>query len=311
MSCARLTALLVATVACAGLVVTTADAHPASGIVVGEDGQVYFADTGHGIWRIDRQGRLSSLGEPAFHFLAIDRRDRFTQRDFDPLARDDVVVLGRRPTLLVGSSYPVTVGSDGAFYYPTVRSPGRVRIMRMLPGEPAARFADLPAIKETNADGKEFDAEWVRGLAAGPNGSLYYSELKAVRRISDNGTVTTVAEDVRVAECEHPPAATEVRLEPGLYGLDVAPDGTVFVAATVCSAVVRITPRGETSVVLRATDRWTPHGVAVFGEDLYVLEYDLVPTERREDWFPRVRKLTADGTVSIVAEVDQKKRDGK
>ncbi len=279
-------------------------AHPASGIVVGDDGQVYFMDSGHGVRRIDRQGVMTSLGGKAFHFLTIDRRGRFRQEDFSRLAAEDVIVHGTRPTLLLGSSYPVTVGSDGAFYYPEVMAKGRVRIMRLATGELAKPFAELPVAKEIGFDGKEIEAEWVWGLAAGPKGSLYYTEKQAVRRIGADGTVSLVAGSITVPDCERPPAADEERLGPGLYGLDVAADGTVYVAASTCSAVLKITPAGEVSVAIRATDRWSPQGVAVAGDSLYVLEYDYIKAERREDWLPRVRKVSADGTISVLGRVE-------
>ena len=41
------------------LVVTNSLAHPGSGIVVDRQGQVYFVDTGQGVWKLDTQGRLT------------------------------------------------------------------------------------------------------------------------------------------------------------------------------------------------------------------------------------------------------------
>ncbi|MEX2112982.1 MAG: hypothetical protein WD845_07335 [Pirellulales bacterium] len=291
--------------------VTPAEAHPGSGIVVDDGQEVFFMDTGHGVWRVDSQGELTSAGGPAHHFLAIDREGRFEQNHFAALPPGDVTVVGTNPTLIVASSYPVAIGSDGAFYYPEVMSNRRVRIMRMAANEPAKPFAELPIAREIGPDGREIEAEWVWGMAAGPNGSIYYTEKKAVRRIAPDGTVSLVAGDVHVPDCEHPPAVKEARLEPSLYGFDVAPDGTVYVAAAACSAVLKITPDGDVSVVLRATDGWSPQGVAIAGDDLYVLEYDYIETERREEWLPRIRKLAADGTVSVIAQIKSRPETGR
>ena len=92
-------------------------------------------------------------------------------------------------------------------------------------------------------------------------------------------------------------------LGPALRGLDVAPDGAIYVAASACSALLKITPKGAVSVVLRAEDAWSPTGVAVSGDDLYVLEYLHIKAERREDWIPRIRKLSRGGTASVIATV--------
>jgi hypothetical protein len=130
--------------------------------------------------------------------------------------------------------------------------------------------------------------------------------MAAVRRIARDGAVSLVAGEIKVPDCVHPPAAREERLGPALRGLDVTPDGTVYVAASACSAVVKIAPVGSLSVVLRAADAWTPMAVAVAGDDLHVLEYRYIETERREDWLPRVRKVSRDGKVSIIATVERR-----
>jgi len=36
-------------------------AHPGSGILVDRHGQVYFIDTGSGLWKIDKRGAVSHL----------------------------------------------------------------------------------------------------------------------------------------------------------------------------------------------------------------------------------------------------------
>lgn len=52
-------------------------AHPGSAIVVDAKGQVYFVDTGHGVWTVDAEGKLVDLGGPAFHWMALDPDRRF------------------------------------------------------------------------------------------------------------------------------------------------------------------------------------------------------------------------------------------
>jgi hypothetical protein len=284
-------------------IVNTAAAHPSSGIVVTTGGTVCFIDTGHGVWRIAKDGRLESLGGPAFHFLALDRRARFSADDFRQLAAEDIVLVGDQPSLLAASSYPIAVGEEGDVYYPTVASPGRVRIMRMTPGKKAAAFADLPVIKERDGEGREFNAEWIRGLAPGPGGTLYYTEKDAVKRITSAGEVTTVASGVTVDQCDRPAGIQDNSQAPYLYGLAVDKDGVAYVAASGCSAVLKLDQQGKQSTVLRASDNWSPHGVAVQGDQIYVLEYRVIQTDRREDWLPRVRKVSADGTVTTIGEV--------
>lgn len=291
--------------------IRVARAHPGNGIVVDDAGRVWFMDTGFGLWQIDPAGRLTAHGGPTGHFLAIDRLGGFKHGHFTSLEAGDAEVSRIEPTLLVATSYPVAVGTDGAFYFPQTAGKGRVRMMRMAPGQAPAALADLPVIREQGYDGKEIEAEWVWGLAAGPDGAIYYTEQQAVRRIAADGTISTIAENVEVPDCERPPGARGNPVPAGLYGLDVAADGTVYVAAGACSAVLRIKPGGQPEVILRATDRWSPQGVAVAGDALYVLEYDYVASDDRRDWLPRVRKLAADGTVTLLAEVKQRPERAK
>lgn len=280
--------------------------HPGSGIVVDQRGYVWFMDTGYGLWQIDPSGHLTAQAGPGGHYLAIDRAERFAQRDFATLAPGDVEVARIEPRLLVATSYPLTMGTDGACYFPQVTDQGRVRILRMEAGQAAKAFADLPVAREIADSGETVDARWVWGIAAGPGGSIYYTEQQAVRRIDPDGSVSTVAENVVVPDCERPEATRNAPSETNLYGLDVAADGTVYVAASGCSAVLKITPDGNVTVAARSSDRWSPMGVAVAGDKLYLLEYDYVASHDRADWYPRVRRLDPDGTISIVAQVDKR-----
>lgn len=280
--------------------------HPGSGIVVDHRGYLWFMDTGYGLWQIDPAGHLTAQAGLAGHFLAIDRRQQFEQKHFADLEPGDIEMGRFDPRLLVATSYPITVGSDGALYYPQVAGKGRVRIMRMNPGQPPEAFAELPPVRERSAGSEPVDAEWIWGIAAGPEGSIYYTEQQAVRRIAADGTVTTVAENVEVAECERPEAFKDSTSRTNLYGLDVAADGTVYAAATGCSAVLKITSDGNVSVFARSTDRWSPTGVAVAGDRVYLLEYDYVASDDRADWYPRVRRVDPDGTITILAQVEKR-----
>lgn len=47
----------------------------------------------------------------------------------------------------------------------------------------------------------------------------------------------------------------------------------MYVAATSCHRVLKITPDGQVTSILKSERPWSPTGVAVSGEDIYVLEY--------------------------------------
>ena len=286
-------------------------AHPGSGIVVDDEGQVYFAHTSVGIWKIDVKGQLHCLEGPGNHFLALDAdgdfidhrwpcyREEFRPSVFRRYGDSVIEPVGTSPTLIAASSFPIAIGPDGALYYPEPRPDERVHIRRMAPSQRPTDYATLPEAIEINYHYKAQRVPWIHGLAAGADGTLYYAEKEAVRRVAPDGTVSLVAEDIEIPGCVHGP---EHRGGPILRGLDVTADGTVYVAASGCGAVVRITPEGATDVPLKSEDSWTPSGIAVKGDGVYVLEFWFADPARAP-CRPRVRKLSPDGSVTILATV--------
>ena len=79
---------------------------------------------------------------------------------------------------------------------------------------------------------------YVDGLAAGADNVLYFSLDRSVRKIDAKGRVSTIVDNVQVPGCIRIPGV-EAQLGPYLRGLDVAPNGTIFVAAAGCGAVLR------------------------------------------------------------------------
>jgi hypothetical protein len=157
-----------------GMALATAPAigHPGAGIVIDRQGQIFFIDTGAGVWKIDRHGQLTRHQGEAFHWMAIDHRGGLAARDMPRDAGGELPVVGPAPTLILSSDFPIAVGPDGALYYPQAVD-GGVRVMRVLPGGKPRVFAALPPMLEVDADGKAKPVPWIHGLAAAPDGSLY------------------------------------------------------------------------------------------------------------------------------------------
>src|SRR6185436_8797016 len=140
---------------------TSAAAHPGSGIVIDKDGQIYFTDTGKGVWKIDTNGKLSYLPASKFHWMAIDAAGDFagSPKNFGEYF-ERVTPENNKPALIMCSDFPLVVGKDGNIYYAQTR-PGAARIIRRTAGG-----------KETVlASNKIF--EFISGIAIGPDGYLY------------------------------------------------------------------------------------------------------------------------------------------
>src|SRR5688500_11768736 len=89
------------------LLATAALAHPGAGITVDRQGNVYFLDTGSGLWKIDTGGRITRLSRQRFHWLALDANDSFASAQLPSGASGDVESAGSRPTILISSDYPI------------------------------------------------------------------------------------------------------------------------------------------------------------------------------------------------------------
>lgn len=280
--------LLIAT-AC--LFPSLASAHPGSGIVADRLGQIYFVDMVSGVWKLDARGALTHIPGPAFHWMTLDATGRFAAARLPSGSSGDVERIGVNPTLLLASDYPIAISRDGNLYYPSHSSGTPLQIFKMLPTGQVSIVATphgpLP---------------YLNGLAAGPDGSLYYTEDNAIRRISNEGRISTVAENLTLAGCASFPGIDR----PFLQGLAVDAAGTIYVAATGCGSVLKVTPAGRVTTLPQLSDRWAPTGVVLSGNDLYVLEFQHPESDTRREMLPRIRKIAADGKTTIVATVTRR-----
>ena len=271
-------------------------AQPGSGIAVDGQGRIFFTDTGRGPWKIEPGGKVIAHDGPPYPFLALDPPGRFAGARLPASARAEMKHAGSRPTVIFSSDVPIAIDADEALYFPQAGQDGRLQIIRLKPSGTHDVMATLPATSE------EGPLEWLNGIAAGPDGSVYYSENRAVRKVTREGTISTVATSIEVPGCV-PPAGFPAKLGPQLRGIGVAADGSIVAAATGCAAIVRISPEGAVMPLLRAVAPWTPTGVALSGNDILVLEYLYNGSSDRRAWLPRVRKLAGDGKISLLAEI--------
>lgn len=285
--------VLALAVAC--LFSTSVLSHPGSGIAVDRLGQVYFLDTGSGLWKIDTQGRLTRLSGLKNHWLALDANDGFAGAQLPSGLDWEISRVGANPTLLIATDFPIAIGQDGKLYYPSGR-PGHLQIMRMIPSGGTSVFATLPT---TTTGGP---LPHLNGITAGPDGAVYYTENSAIRRITSQGQISTVA---TVRALIGGPLIPGTNQHPYLRGLAVDTRGVMYVADNGDARVLKITPDGKITTLLQLQSPWSPTGVALFGGDVYVLEFLHTAEDDRRAWLPRVRKIASDGTATVIATVDQ------
>lgn len=276
------------------MLATAAAAHPGAAIAVAADGTVYIVDTGAGVFSIAPDGRTVRREGPAFHWFAFDPQGRFLKTPWPSMPNAELRSAGSNPTVVLSSDFPVAIGRDGRFYFPDGTGGEQIRLVAIEPSGARSVRATLPAIRRGGET-----IQWLNGLTAGPDWALYYSEDRAIRKVDRSGRVSTVMTDPVIANCTAVPGA-ETATGPYLRGLAVATDGSIYVAASGCAAVLRVDGRGKVSTILRSSPPWSPTAVAVHGGDVYVLEYLHTASDERSEWIPRVRRISKSGKVTTL-----------
>jgi hypothetical protein len=286
-----------------GLFTSAAFAHPASGIVVNANGEVFFIHSRHGLCKIEKDGKLTYIHhDTGGHWLALDTEGSFSSAADTQLFKR-VTATGVKPAMLFASGgAPLVVNRDGNLYYGSGftggddMAPGGYTVTRQSPAGKRTVFS--PELKTT----LEKLGEAVTGLAADRDGILFVACPNAILKVKMDGTVMTLVHPIIVKDSDdvlpiEPP--TRFFHPPYLRGLDVTDEGTVYVVVSGCRCVAKITPEGKVETVLKSEPPWTPTGVAVRGNEVFVLEYS--NSEMAKGWAPRVRKLGHDGKVVILA----------
>jgi sugar lactone lactonase YvrE len=282
-------------------VVTRASAHPGAGIVVDRKGQVFFTDNGgkNGfLWKIDAAGKLTRFEKGGWHWLALDEKGVYAEADLKKWWEMRITMnVGRVP---LPDSKSALLQADGASFVVDREGNlcwGSLEVARLSPAGKVTPLA--PKLKETAEK-----LGGIKGLATGPDGCLYASCPNAVLKIKPDGEVTTLVHPIALKDVDNDlPRDTPEDHKPYLRGLAVDSRGNAYAAATGSRCVVKVTPDGKVAVVLKSEGPWSPTGVAVRGEDVYVLEYTNPNKDDHDGWLPRVRKLGRDGKVTTLATV--------
>jgi hypothetical protein len=279
-------------------------AHPGASIVVDAQGQIFFADTGEGVWKIDTQGKLSLISSQNYHWLAIDPKGHFAPSrnlgDFDGGSFERITPQGSVPAIIVSSDYPVAVGADGGLFYVPFKQDGPRELVRRMSDGKRAVFTKLPNAQSVKP------VSWVNGITTAPDGLLYATDNDAILRIDAKGIVSTFRSAINSPDCSDPLPGTPQKTY--LRGLAVAANGTVYVAANGCRSVIAVPATGAIRTILQSEAPWSPTAVALSGSDIYVLEYLHIEADDRKAWVPRVRKVGSDGRVTTIVTIERRAR---
>lgn len=290
-------------------------AHPATGIVVDRKGQVYFSDL-ETIWKLDANRKLSvfrpGVSGRHVHELTIDDQDNIYGEDisYEPATKkwiSDVWKMtpeGALTYIVAPTTDPpraLTMWRDreGNTYFIDQNNHLKQRTL-LLRRTPDGKVTTFAGGAYGHRDGKGTDAQFssVGGLAFGADGSLYLTDGVSLRRVTMDGTVTTVANNLNVRTKEDKPVLFE-GLYGSLAGLTVNSNGVAYLADAGNRRLLKINPDGKVEVALRADPPFFPNGAfATPSGDVYVLEVGFTLPNISSG--PRVRKITPDGKNVIL-----------
>lgn len=278
-------------------------AHPGAGIVVDKYGNVYFIHSKIGVVKISSDGKLTYIHKATDgHWMCLDEQGIFSRTQpkyFERITPDGIL-----PTIIyAGGGSPIIVNKDGNLYYCGGENgdlhPGAKTLVRETPEKQQILFS--PHFEDTL--NKLNDG--ITGLAAATDGSIYVACWNSLLKVSLDGTVTTLIHPVIVNNCDVDPADHKEtnRGIPLLRGMTVDSNGTVYVAATSCHCLLKITPDGKVETILKTERPWSPTGVTIHEGNVYVLEYTNANGPATEGWLPRVQKIGRDGKVTTIADL--------
>lgn len=293
---------------------SAAMAHPPWGIVVSSTGIVYFSDL-ETVWKIDRDGKKSvfraSVGRHV-HELSIDEQDNL----YGPVevyeARTEKYLIGvwrmtpdgketqlQHPIDIVMSGVSIWRDRAGNMYSVDQNNHKKERTL-ILRRTPSGIVSTLAGGAYGYKDGKGTAARFgsVSAMTLAPDGSIYLTDALSVRRVSLDGTVTTLATNLAARTSEDKPTLFG-GMDKSIMGLAVGYDGQVYVADAGNRRLLKISNDGKAGVVYRLDPPYFPTGVfATRNGDVYVLEFSYTPPGTTNN--PRVRKISSDGQNKLI-----------
>lgn len=288
-------------------------AHPAWGIVVDRNNQIYFSDL-ETIWKIDAQGKLTvfraGVSGRHTHDLNIDEDGNLygadnsyepsTQRFFSAVWR--MTPAGGFSHLLAPTDDPPEGTSiwrdrDGNMYHATNYPERELLVLKRTPDGNVTVLVGSSNVLRGYRQGVPYS---VGGMAFGADGALYLTDGSNLRKVTTDERMTTLARDLALENQAEgaPPVSPATRL----FGVVVDAQGNVFAADNGNRRVLKVTQGGAISTVARAEKPWAPTGVALKDGNLYILEFGFTPPST---YTPRVRKLSSDGRITMVATVGE------
>ncbi|MDQ5857617.1 MAG: hypothetical protein M3542_04975, partial [Acidobacteriota bacterium] len=135
-------------------------------------------------------------------------------------------------------------------------------------------------------------------LAMGPEGAMYFSDSRTIRRVSRDGLVTTL--DGRRTDLFSPLLPRETAWE-RIMGLAADTAGNLYFALRDDRTIRKVSPDGRTATIARVGGSWTPTGLTFGNGALYVVAEPRLPPMRGLLGSPRLLRISGSGRIEVLA----------
>ncbi len=279
-------------------------AHEGWGIVVDKNGQVYFSDIPtNTIWKITLKGELK-IAAPNQHSHALikggDGNIYGTHENgrLWKISADEYF----SEILPPASDFPLNlhcfiIDGNGNIFSMNTGSVQSGNIM-LLKRTPDGTITTVAGGKKGYKDGNGIEAQFkgIDGMAWGIDSSLYLTDGPYVRKVTMDGVVSTIGGKL-----------TYEKLGEDLMGITTTLLGELLVADYSSRRILKINKEEKIQTIFKSGSIWSPTGIAVFENEIYVLEHlrmELVVLGNIGiDPYVRIRKISVNGNVSTLTTV--------
>jgi hypothetical protein len=276
---------------------SAAAAHPGSGVDVGPDGAVYFADVfRETIWRVKPGGAPEAVVRNSWtHELTLTPEGDLLYFEFEGdgaggpaptgLRRwseargvETVFPVNHDRAHFGGEAFALLEGVGVVFASQARGDDGWRQVLRARPIDGEARdfsgSIDGPLFRDGDADQATYHLITDMVPAPATARGVYALDRDRVRHVLPDGSATTIVTGLLIDRPPNPPhAGGPPTTNNRLYSLDVDADGAIYIAYHAGRLVWRAMPGEAPEVWFRAEPGWAPIGVACDAGALYILEH--------------------------------------
>ncbi|MBI5150613.1 MAG: PASTA domain-containing protein, partial [Candidatus Omnitrophica bacterium] len=258
------------------------------GMNMGPDGSLYIADTyNNRIRRVDPQGIITTVAGNGISGFSGDG--------------------GPATAASISGPWDVAIGHDGSLY---IADTSNHRIRRVDPQGIITTVAGK-GVRLFGGDGGPATEAYLynpSGIAIGPDGSLYIADTSnhRIRRIDPQGIITTVAGNGQSFGFTADGFPAILLPLPGIRGLTIGPDGSLYIADTYNNRIRRVDPQGiMTTVAGNGINGFSGDGGLATAASLdlpFDVEIDQDGSLYIADTFNlRIRRVDSQGIIATVA----------